>query len=64
MCFAVFYKCLYISFKLERKEGKSLKEFSKEELKMEEIKKVSLEELEELEEIVVPDNGALSCCNL
>ena len=40
-----------------------MKEFSKEELKMEEIKKVSLEELEELEEIVVPDNGSLSCCN-
>ncbi len=38
-----------------------MKEFSKEELKMEEIKKVSLEELEE---IVVPDNGSLSCCNL
>ncbi len=41
-----------------------MKQFSKEELKENEIKKVSLEELEELEEIVVPDNGSLSCCNL
>lgn len=29
-----------------------------------EIREISLDELEDLEEIVVPDNGSISCCNL
>lgn len=40
-----------------------MNEFKKEELNKEEIKKISLDELEELEEIVVPGNGSVSCCN-
>ena len=31
---------------------------------IEDFKEISLEELEELEEIIVPGNGSLSCCNV